>query len=122
MAAEWHLVEAARAGEVTLDGLRRIVTPFDIRDAFFDPSKRQKMQSSKLLAIDDLGSEGRMHEDAFTWCLDDLINFRWRHEKTTIITTNLGGRDLLRRYGRRTTDRIRDHSRCVSVKGKNYRS
>lgn len=121
-AAEWLVVQAIRAGEIALDGIRRVVTPFDIQDACFDPTKRQKLQATRFLAIDDLGCEREgVRTSNFSWCLEEVIDFRWRHEKTTIITTNLAGRDLLRRYGHRIVDRLRDSARCVVLSGANLR-
>ena len=121
VAAEWLMVEAIRAKEVALDGVQRVVRPFDIRDACFDPARRQKLQKMRLLAIDDLGCEIGAAGSVFGWYLDELIDFRWRHEKTTVVTTNLTGRELNVRYGARFIERLRNASQCVSLAGPDLR-
>ncbi|EKP99638.1 helicase loader [Lacticaseibacillus casei 12A] len=68
-----------------------------------------------VVVIDDLGSERGSDFDRQT--ADDV--FRMREDKATIVTTNLHGKDLNKRYGERTMSRMAKHGQGNSfgVKG-----
>ncbi|EKP96034.1 helicase loader [Lacticaseibacillus casei 21/1] len=68
-----------------------------------------------VVVIDDLGSERGSDFDRQT--ADDV--FRMREDKSTIVTTNLHGQDLNKRYGERTMSRMAKHGQGNSfgVKG-----
>lgn len=71
------------------------------------------------LTIDDLGSEPvsvtyGQREEVMATVLADRYEHWQRHGRVTRITTNLDGRALDARYGRRVTDRLAEC--CVIVR------
>lgn len=75
----------------------------------------QAIREADVAVIDDLGAERGSDFDS------DLANevFRVREDKSTIITTNLGGKALSARYGERTMSRMAKHGQgnTLAVKG-----
>ena len=67
-----------------------------------------KMMSSALMVIDDLGVEYLDKNGYFNHRLDELIDDRYSNYRKTIITTNLNSKDFQSRYGDRVADRIRE--------------
>jgi len=76
-----------------------------------------QMAKADVVVIDDLGSE---RDTDFN---SDLANeiFRQREDKNTIITTNLGGQELRKRYGDRVISRMSAHGEgnSIAIKGIN---
>ncbi len=66
---------------------------------------RAEFRTARCLVIDDLGEE--YQSDPFVAMLDALINHRYGHAGSTVITTNLTDATFRQRYGERAFDRIR---------------
>jgi DNA replication protein DnaC len=72
-----------------------------------------------LLLLDDLGAAKTSEwteETTFR-----LINYRYEHHLATIVTSNLGPKDLRDGLGERVTSRLREMSRQVALKGEDRR-
>lgn len=117
-AGEWLVMQAVAANDRSC----KLVTPGELRDQSHVPEQRQALQSKRLLMIDDLGYEALWSLDVFRAQLFEVINYRWRCSRKTLLTTNLSAAAFQRRYGRRITDRICDNGRCVAVTGSSFRN
>lgn len=69
-----------------------------------DGNSEELMTSCDLLILDDLGAE--FSSPFYTSCLYNLINGRMLEGKPTIISTNLGQKELMERYGEQITSRL----------------
>ncbi len=78
-----------------------------------DRARAQRLESVRLLAIDDLGAE--LLSDGFKAQLDALLDARHDAELRTVITTNLDGATFKARYGERIADRIRQDGQPIST-------
>lgn len=58
LAAEWALLESVRTGVTVADGKNRFLGPYELRDAAYDPSARNRLKTLGTLVLDDLGCEG----------------------------------------------------------------
>lgn len=93
----------------------------EIRNGFNNkgPSIEDKLKDKFLVILDDLGAENItdwVRENLFT-----LINHRYENQKPLIITTNCTPAQLTERIGERTTDRLREMCKVVTVGGKSWR-
>lgn len=86
-------------------------------------STTEKIELSKkvnVLMLDDLGAE-----NSTDWAKEQLyllINARYEHQLTTIITTNLVSQELFEQLGERIMSRIIEMTTPITIKGaKNYR-
>jgi DNA replication protein DnaC len=120
-AGEWLLLEAIRSKRAVNDGSLKLITPYDLFEAAHQPGSRARFQRSGILVIDDLGCESRRQQPQLNWVLFDIINYRWRNMKKTLLTSNLSAKAFLGRYGQRVTDRLKNGGRCVAVTGPNLR-
>jgi DNA replication protein DnaC len=88
------------------------------------PAKELKevvKSNASFIIIDDLGTESIKNDygtkiDAVA----DAISYAEDSSKTLLITTNLDGEDLEKRYDERTLDRLRK-CKVVVIKGKSFR-
>ena len=71
----------------------------------------ERIRERKLLIIDDLGAE--TPNDWWRDALGDLVDFRMRGERKTILTTNLPGKALKERYGERMMRRLLEYGTFV---------
>ncbi|TGY55469.1 hypothetical protein E5340_05530 [Ligilactobacillus murinus] len=65
------------------------------------------LQTADIAIIDDLGKES--NNDWYFQTFDELMEIR--EDQHIIITTNLEGEDLIKRYGDRSMSRLRKHAR-----------
>ena len=84
------------------------------QEAIRDDEKARKftlintaLQTADIAIIDDLGKEG--NSDWYFQTFDELMEIR--EDQHIIITTNLEGEDLIKRYGDRSMSRLRKHAR-----------
>ena len=71
-----------------------------------------KLRQVPLLVLDDLGAEwpggwGMTKVDA-------IFSERYNRQRSTIVTTNLGGADMRNRYADRIIDRLRATNRVIT--------
>lgn len=65
------------------------------------------LQTADIAIIDDLGKES--NNDWYFQTFDDLMEIR--EDQHIIVTTNLEGEELIKRYGDRSMSRLRKHAR-----------
>lgn len=98
---------------VTAQQLRRMST--------FDEREYQRVSEPYRLVIDDLGTEYSDAKDFWVSTFDGFMNDRYLSEKPTIITCNGASSAILKRYGDRFTDRMREAGIVVEVAGESRR-
>lgn len=99
-----------------LDELRASYRNKDEDEGYYE--LLDKLKRVTVLALDDLGVE-----KASDWAdeqLDKIVDYRYREEKPTIITTNMNIKDL----SPRIADRLREPlaSECVILTSSSYRT
>ena len=107
---EYQIVQVALA--VTFVNWSRFMTLK--QEAIRDDEKARKftlintaLQTADIAIVDDLGKEG--NSDWYFQTFDELMEIR--EDQHIIITTNLEGEDLIKRYGDRSMSRLRKHAR-----------
>jgi DNA replication protein DnaC len=120
-AADWFLIACAQAGQTALDGATKVVTPLLLRDAAYDADERRRLQRVGVMVLDDLGCEGADPKGTILWCLTELLDWRWRNLKKTLITSNLTAARFAAKYGARIVDRLMHDGTCTGVEGPNLR-
>ncbi len=90
------------------------------------PERFERLKTSPLLGIDDLGQEPVSVMDYGNSRLPavELIEARYRYRLPTLFTTNLGGKgngSLRAVYGDRTADRLTEICRIVPLTGESFR-
>ena len=84
--------------------LKYHTSPLEKRAAIMEP-----LLESDFLVIDDLGTETVLKNVTREY-LYNIIESRISHGKRTMVTTNLGAEDLMRRYGERVVSRMLNKS------------
>lgn len=79
-----------------------------------------KLATTPLLVIDDLGAEDSQKDWVMTE-IESIIAERYNNKRSTIITTNLGRRDLVKSYSMRIMDRLRESAITIEFKGNSVR-
>lgn len=81
------------------------------------------MKVAGIMVIDDLGTEETSIKDFGTVRnpIIELINYRYDHDLTIVITTNLDDAGIVTRYGERIMDRLREQCNVISCVGESYR-
>ena len=78
--------------------------------------------SASFIIIDDLGTESIKNDyGTKVDAVSDAISYAEDSSKTLLITTNLDGDDLDRRYDERTLDRLRK-CKVILIEGKSFRN
>lgn len=91
-----------------------------LRDAFTtDEDILSEVQTVQLLILDDLGKENLTEWVKET--IYSIINYRYEHMLSTVITTNLTMQELQNRLGSATVSRIMEMCKYVEMNGKDYR-
>ena len=82
-------------------------------------SDTERYYSADLLIIDDLGTE--LSNQFSVSCVYEIINARINSRKSTIISTNLGTDEFVKKYWDRTTSRIFGEYRLIKFCGTDVR-
>jgi DNA replication protein DnaC len=78
--------------------------------------------SASFIIIDDLGTESIKNDyGTKVDAVSDAISYAEDSSKTLLITTNLDGEDLDRRYDERTLDRLRK-CKVILIEGESFRN
>lgn len=79
--------------------------------------------TSDILLLDELGMENETikHYGNEDTPIQDLLFYRYEHNKPTIITSNLDNKGLLERYGERIMDRTKEQYDKVNYTNPSYR-
>ena len=81
----------------------------------------QRLRTTKLLVLDDLGGEYRSKNDFTGSKLMSIIGERYERQLSTIITTNLTIEQLKAEYDERMIDRLRSTNQLVTLGGESLR-
>ncbi len=73
----------------------------------------------ELLVFDDLGTEEE--SEKYAAAVRRILQFRYDNQKKTIITTNLSGSELSKRYSQRLISRLYEDYTVVVIKGNDRR-
>lgn len=98
--------------------LRRLRSSFGAEASSSDEMMKA-LEECELLVLDDLGSErwtAWAEEQIYT-----LIDYRYRHEMPTVVTTNMTLKQLEKSLGTRIMDRLVDMCLPVSLESTGYR-
>lgn len=83
-----------------------------------DASLIESLKATRLLVLDEIGV--RVGSDFDQALLFDLIDHRYRHQRSTVVATNLLGTQL-DSIGERTADRLREANVLVAIPGESRR-
>lgn len=108
---EWKVVSVIKAKNVISEST--------------DPKGRYDiMRTTALLAIDELGvepTESKLYGNV-SEPLIDLLCERYDRQLCTIISTNMGAREIAERYGRRVSDRFNEMFATLPFVAESFRS
>lgn len=79
-----------------------------------DAERFQSLVTARTLVIDELSTERDV--DLGRAALNELIDERGAHDRTTLLIANRTRRELAERYDPRTIDRLRHHAKAVDFK------
>lgn len=85
--------------------------------------KIDEVKKHEVILIDDIGVEGESvvygeHRHIF----NEIVDFAEREMRLLILTSNLSGEEMTKKYGVRTVDRLKKITRAVYFKGKSLRT
>jgi DNA replication protein DnaC len=132
--AIWALVnaygEAANSGTYIPEGApwrvsMKVISPEWFNEYLYaTPDMKVEMLKElkylSVLCIDDLGMEPA--NEKIQALIESIIDYRYRHEKPMIITTNLSKQNFMERYSERIIDRLREWGVFYSTDEKSLRS
>lgn len=102
-----------------LEAFERQKFPREPEDAEAASARVRRMLSCDLMILDDLGTE--MVTNMSVSALYTLINTRLNEGRRTVISTNLSGEGLERKYGPQIASRIRGEFMCLPFVGRDIR-
>ena len=86
------------------------------------PKELTECMTRKLVCIDDIGTEGVLNSYGNKiQVVPAIVDEAERTGKLLLLTTNMGGKDILAKYGMRTADRLRGLCRIVEFAGDSLR-
>lgn len=100
-----------------------IVDAKEVAQRARDPKKFSEMRKWPLMAIEDMGREPTEVLD-FGNVMNpvvDLVEYRYDNQLFTAITTNLAGKQISEKYGRRIADRFNEMLEVIIFKNSTYR-
>lgn len=108
--------DAAKVGLTILDA--RDITVMAKNYSLFDAAKKNYM-----LGIEDIGREPTEVLDFGNVInpIIDMLEYRYREQLFTFITTNLTPRQVREKYGNRIADRLNEMVECIVFEHKTYR-
>lgn len=97
----------------------KVVTSFDMVDVNKDPDK---VMSKHIIALDDIGTEDvSIKYGEKRSIIPEVLDVTEKYGKLLLMTSNLGGEDLIKKYGNRTFDRILAVTKRIEFNGKSFR-
>ncbi len=101
----------------------RIVDVRDIIHAATDTDSFTLYCRASMLAIDDMGKEPVeiLHYGNSLNPIIELMEYRYQHQKFTVITTNLTAKDIRQKYGARVADRFNEMLHVIVFQDITYR-
>lgn len=123
LALQRLLATMGRVGMLPFGTGLRVVSAKDIHATEAQRDRFTLLCQDELLGIDDLGTESKeeLSYGTVTTPLTDLIEYRYRHQLFTVITTNLTPKERMETYGARFADRTREMCRQIVFAHASYR-
>lgn len=89
-----------------------------------DPKQFKEVMQRPMLAIDDMGTEPAEVHDYLNinTPVADVIEYRYNHQLFTFLTTNLTGKQIEEKYGKRIADRFNEMLHVIVFKDTSYRT
>ncbi|HEY5592139.1 MAG TPA: hypothetical protein VIK55_14130 [Paludibacter sp.] len=104
---------------ILLKYCNKVVTSFDMVDVNKDPDK---VMSKHIIALDDIGTEEvSVKFGEKRSIIPEVLDATEKYGKLLLMTSNLGGEDLIKKYGNRTFDRILAVTKRIEFNGKSFR-
>ena len=104
---------------IILKYCNKVVTSFDMIDVNKDP---EKVLSKHIIALDDIGTEEvSIKFGEKRSIIPEVLDATEKYGKLLLMTSNLGGEDLIKKYGNRTFDRILATTKRIEFNGKSFR-
>lgn len=97
----------------------KVVHSFDMSELNKEPDK---VLAKHIIALDDIGTEDisiRFGEKRSV--VPEILDAAEKYGKLLLLTSNLGGEDLIKKYGNRTFDRILAVTKRIEFNGKSFR-
>lgn len=118
------LGDVIRAVQQNWFGGLSIYTAKEIAEKSKDVQEMKYLREKELLAIDDLGQEAAEVLDYGNILspVKDILEYRYREQLFTVVTTNLTAKQIREKYGERIADRFNEMLKVIIFKNDSYRS
>lgn len=104
---------------ILLKYCNKVVHSFDMVEVNKDPDK---VLSKHIISLDDVGTEDiSIKYGERRSIVPEILDATEKYGKLILITSNLGGEDLIKKYGNRTMDRILAVTKRIEFNGKSFR-
>ena len=111
-------LDAVQSSKVRNTSSGALVTSFS-GDSYLYAESRE----CRTLLLDELGTEQECSiYGVYRTPIVDLLCTRYTYQRITVVTTNLGDREILERYGVRLWDRFREEYDRITYEGSSYRT
>jgi DNA replication protein DnaC len=80
-----------------------------------------RLLASRVLVVDELGTEGERAAAAATQAIHEVVDQRQSSSRLTLLIGNIGRAELRQRYDARTIDRLRAVAKIVELSGESMR-
>jgi DNA replication protein DnaC len=96
-----------------------VVSSFDMTEVNADP---EKVLSKKIIALDDIGTEdASVKFGEKRMVIPEILDEAEKYGKLLLITSNLGSKELVSKYGSRIFDRLIETTIGIEFKGNSFR-
>lgn len=111
-------LDAGQSSKVRNISCVALVTTFS-SDSYLYAEARE----CRTLLLDELGCEPECSiYGVYRTPVIDLLCSRYNYQRPTVVTTNLGDREILERYGARLWDRFQEEYDRITYEGSSYRT
>jgi DNA replication protein DnaC len=98
---------------------RLVVSTFDVKEINADPDY---VLSKKIIALDDIGTEEvSINFGEKRMVVPEILDEAEKYGKLLLITSNLGSKELVSKYGSRIFDRLIETTIGIEFQGKSFR-
>jgi DNA replication protein DnaC len=96
-----------------------VVSSFDMTEVNADP---EKVLSKRIIALDDIGTEdASVKFGEKRMVIPEILDEAEKYGKLLLITSNLGSKELVSKYGSRIFDRLIETTIGIEFNGKSFR-
>ncbi|MEA4937203.1 MAG: hypothetical protein VB102_11260 [Paludibacter sp.] len=104
---------------ILLKYCNKVIHSFDMVEVNKDPDK---VLNKHIISLDDVGTEDiSIKYGERRSIVPEILDATEKYGKLILITSNLGGEDLIKKYGNRTMDRILAVTKRIEFNGKSFR-